>query len=117
MEEKLESGYQLYIAKDIDSEKITGLYIRQRNGATTKMQTKEHELDFMRILPTIEEQLNEGYRLVLGKIENKFYSYITDDKQEERIYETYNSFLLNTLVDIEEKTQGIHNTSKNLGGK
>ena len=52
MEEKLESGYQLYIGKDIEAEKITGVYIRQRSGTTTQIHTQENELDFIRILPS-----------------------------------------------------------------
>ena len=86
MEEKLESGYQLYIGKDIEAEKITGVYIRQRSGTTTQIHTQENELDFIRILPSIEEQIKDGYMLVLGKFDKKFYGFFTDNTQ----YETYN---------------------------
>lgn len=30
MEERLDNGYQLYIQKDIETERINGLYIRQK---------------------------------------------------------------------------------------
>lgn len=118
MEEKLESGYQLYIGKDIETEKITGVYIRQRSGTTTQIHTQENELDFIRILPSIEEQIKDGYILVLGKFDKKFYGFFTDNTQNEtRQYETYNQFFLNTLVNIEEKVKNIKNINKNIGGK
>ena len=106
MEEKLNNGYQLYVKRDVETKEIAGLYIRNRNGASTRIQTKENELDFIRILPTIEENINEGYMLVLGKVENKFYAYLTEEETAEtRKYETYNSYFLNSLVDIEEKAR------------
>lgn len=118
MEEKLSNGYQLYVKRDVETKKIAGIYIRNRNGASTRIQTKENELDFIRILPTIEENINEGYMLVLGKVENKFYAYLTEGKTAEtRKYETYNSYFLNSLVDIEEKARNFVEVEKNRGGK
>lgn len=117
MEERLDNGYQLYVTKDIDIQRINGVYTRQQNGASTRIQTKEKELDFIRILPTVEEHINEGYTLVLGKIENKFYAYLTDQKQEIKKYETYNQFFLNSLVDIEEKAKSFEKLEKGRGGK
>ena len=113
MEEKLNNGYQLYVKRDVETKKIAGLYIRNRNGATTRIQTQENELDFIRILP-----INEGYMLVLGKVENKFYAYLTEEETAEtRKYETYNSYFLNSLVDIEEKARNFVEVEKNRGGK
>lgn len=118
MEEKLEKGYQLQITKDLNTKKSTGLYIRQQNGSTTTTKTKENELDFLRILPTISEYINAGEILVLGKVENRFYGYLTKDvNQEIKRYETLNHYFLNTLVDMEEKVQKAENESKKLGGK
>ncbi len=117
MEERLNNGYQLYVTKDIEEERIIGVYIRQKNGASTRVQTKEKELDFIRILPTIEEHINEGYVLVLGKVENKFYGYLTDNKKDTKKYETYNQFFLNNLVDIEEKARSSAKSEKSRGGK
>jgi len=118
MEEKLNNGYQLYVKRDVETKEIAGLYIRNRNGATTRIQTQENELDFIRILPTIEENINEGYMLVLGKVENKFYAYLTEEETAEtRKYETYNSYFLNSLVDIEEKARNFVEVEKNRGGK
>lgn len=118
MEEKLNNGYQLYVKRDVETKEIAGLYIRNRNGASTRIQTKENELDFIRILPTIEENINEGYMLVLGKVENKFYAYLTEEETAEtRKYETYNSYFLNSLVDIEEKARNFVEVEKNRGGK
>lgn len=94
-----------------------GCILDKKNGASTRIQTKENELDFIRILPTIEEHINEGYFLILGKIENKFYAYLTDPKQEIKKYETYNQFFLNSLVDIEEKARSFEKSEKNRGGK
>lgn len=118
MEEKLNNGYQLYVKRDVETKEIAGLYIRNRNGASTRIQTKENELDFIRILPTIEENINEGYMLVLGKVENKFYAYLTEgETAETRKYETYNSYFFNSLVDIEEKARNFVEVEKNRGGK
>lgn len=118
MEEKLNNGYQLYVKRDVEANEIAGLYIRNRNGASIKTQTKANELDFIRILPTIEENINEGYMLVLGKVENKFYAYLTEaETRETKKYETYNSYFLNSLVDIEEKARNVAEIEKNRGGK
>ncbi len=118
MEEKLNNGYQLYVKQDVETKEIAGIYIRNRNGASTRIQTKENELDFIRILPTIEENINEGYMLVLGKVENKFYAYLTEaEMSKTKKYETYNSYFLNSLVDIEEKARNFVEKEKNKGGK
>ena len=105
MEEKLNSGYTLYVQKNNDTDKVIGLYIRETNSSIAKIYTKEQELDFLRILPTISQKITEKNILVMGKEKKKYFACITNDLGNIDITKSgaYNDYCLNTLVDLEEK--------------
>lgn len=105
MEEKLNSGYKLYAQKDNETGKVKGVYVLETNNSIAKVYTKDQELDFLRILPTIYKKIIEGDTLVMRKVNKKYFASIVKKEQDIEIDQntTSSDYCLNTLVDLEEK--------------
>lgn len=105
MEDKLNSGYKLYAQKDNETGKVKGVYILETNNSKAKIYTKDQELDFLRILPTIYKKIIEGDTLIMGKANKKYFACLTNKEKNVEIEQNgaYNDYCLNTLVDLEEK--------------
>lgn len=105
MEEKINAGYKLFVELNKETRQLDGVYFRQTKGASTKIVTQPKELNFLQILTTVINELEEGYILEVGKEDTKYYASITEEANniEKRKSIAYDDYCLNTLVELESK--------------
>lgn len=103
MEEKLKVGYHLYVTKE--NNELTGLYHLKSTGGTIKSTPEKEQLKFLRILPSIMEELAEKNILDLSYKEKKFYACIQIPAKDSLVtkYQQKDEYFMNALVELEEK--------------
>lgn len=102
MEDKINTGYRLFVENNIEKQELVGVYIKEANGATTKVRTRKNELDFFRILPSVREEIVDGYILEIRKKDKKYHATLTKEINKPE-WTVSSDYFLNTLVDLEEK--------------
>ena len=109
MEDKINIGYRLFVENNTEKQELVGVYIKETNGATTKVRTGKQELDFFKILPSIKEK---GYILERGKKGKQYQATLTKEINNPK-WLVSSDYFFNTLVDLEEKL-GTENKKVNI---
>ena len=112
MEDKINIGYRLFVENNTEKQELVGVYIKETNGATTKVRTEKQELDFFKILPSIKDEIEKGYILEIGKKGKQYQATLTKEINNPK-WLVSSDYFFNTLVDLEEKL-GTENKKVNI---